>query len=125
MHTLLLALAFAANVTTPEPFTVRVAGHGPAMILVPGLSCPGEVWDSTVAHYQDRYEMHVLSIAGFAGVPRVPGAMLTPIREALAQYIRAHRLEKPVILGHSLGGFVALDLAAHHPDLPGPLVIVD
>jgi len=37
------------------------------MILIPGLSCPGDVWDETVAHYKDRYQMHVLSLAGFRG----------------------------------------------------------
>jgi pimeloyl-ACP methyl ester carboxylesterase len=95
------------------------------MILIPGPSCPGETWDSTVAHYQDRYQVHVLSLAGFAGLPRVPGPMLENVREGLAAYIRNNHLEKPVIVGHSLGGFVALDLAASYPNLTGRLVIVD
>jgi pimeloyl-ACP methyl ester carboxylesterase len=122
------AQAFQVKVTGPasaQPFQVKATGHGPAMILIPGLSCPGEVWDSTVAHYQDRYQIHVLSLAGFAGVPRVAGPLIENAREGLAAYIRTNHLEKPVIVGHSLGGFLALDLAASHPDLPGKLVIVD
>src|SRR5438270_4796831 len=95
------------------------------MILIPGLSCPGEVWDGTVAHYKDRYEMHVLSLAGVAGVPRVPAPFLATVREGVADYIRKNKLDHPVIVGHSLGGYLALDIAVHYPDLAGKLVIVD
>jgi pimeloyl-ACP methyl ester carboxylesterase len=95
------------------------------MILIPGLNCPGEVWDGTVAHYEDRYEKHVLSLAGFAGQARVPGPFLSPVREGIATYIREHKLDHPIVVGHSLGGYLALELAARYPDLPGRLVIVD
>jgi pimeloyl-ACP methyl ester carboxylesterase len=125
MKTLLLALTFTALLPAQAPFQAKVAGRGRAMILIPGLGCPGDVWDQTVAHYKDRYEMHVLSLAGFAGRPRVPGPFLEKVREGLAAYIREKKLSRAIIAGHSLGGFVALDLAAHYPDLPGKLVILD
>jgi pimeloyl-ACP methyl ester carboxylesterase len=125
MKTLTLTLALSAGLLAQPPFQVKTSGHGPAMILIPGLSCPGDVWDSTVARYQDRYQIHVLSIGGFAGVPRGPAPILEHVREGLAAYIREHHLDKPVIVGHSLGGFLALDLASKYPDLPGTLVIVD
>jgi pimeloyl-ACP methyl ester carboxylesterase len=47
------------------------------------------------------------------------------VRDAIAAYIRKNKLDHPVIIGHSLGGMMALDLAAHEPDLTGKLVIVD
>jgi len=108
-----------------EPFQVKVTGHGRPMILIPGLSSSGEVWDTTVARYKDRFECHVLTVAGFAGVPRVPAPMLDRVRDGLADYIRKQKLDHPVVIGHSLGGFLALSLAAKYPDLPGRLVIVD
>jgi pimeloyl-ACP methyl ester carboxylesterase len=126
MKTLLLTFALtAAALAQQSPFQVKVTGHGRPMILIPGLSSSGETWDTTVARYQDRFQCHVLTVAGFAGVPRIPAPMLDKVRDALADYIRAHHLDRPVVVGHSLGGFLALDLAAHYPDLPGRLVIVD
>jgi pimeloyl-ACP methyl ester carboxylesterase len=125
MKTLTLALATVCGLMAQAPFQVKVTGHGRPMILIPGLDCPGAVWDGTVDHYKDQFQMHVLSLAGFAGLPRVPGPFLERVREGLADYIRANRLDHPVIVGHSLGGFEALDLAVHYPDLPGDLVIVD
>lgn len=119
--------AAAAEAAPAEalPFGVRVAGHGPAMILIPGLGSSGDVWNTTVGHEQDRFTCHVIDLPGFAGRPRIPAPMLATVRDALAGYIRAHHLDHPVIVGHSLGGFLALDLARTHPDAVGKLVIVD
>ncbi len=125
MKLLMLSLAFAAASMAQQPFQVKVTGHGLPMILIPGLSSSGEVWDSTVARNKDRFECHVLTVAGFAGVPRVPAPMLDKVRDAIADYIRKQKLDRPVVVGHSLGGFLALSLAAKYPDLPGRLVIVD
>jgi N-formylmaleamate deformylase len=124
-----LLLMLPAAVSAQNAFQVKIAGHGQPMILIPGLASSGETWDSTVARYKDRYECHVLTVAGFAGVPRInstEGApMLDTVRDQLAAYIRDKKLVKPIIIGHSLGGYVTLDLASKYPDLPGKLIIVD
>jgi len=125
MKLLLVSLALTGGLMAQSPFQVKVTGHGQPMILIPGVSSSGETWDTTVARYRDRFECHVLTVAGFAGVPRVPVPILDRVRDGLADYIRANHLEKPIVVGHSLGGFIALDLAARYPGLPGKLVIVD
>jgi pimeloyl-ACP methyl ester carboxylesterase len=64
-------------------------------------------------------------LAVFAGEPRIEAPFLETVRKGLAKYIRKNKLDKPVIVGHSSGGFLALWLAEQEPDLAGPLVIVD
>jgi pimeloyl-ACP methyl ester carboxylesterase len=115
----------AGAINAQDAFRVKVTGHGKPMILIPGLSSSGEVWDTTVERYKDRFECHVLTLAGFAGVPRIEGPMLEKVREGIAEYVKKNKLVKPVIVGHSLGGTLALDLASRYPDLPGRIVIVD
>jgi pimeloyl-ACP methyl ester carboxylesterase len=44
---------------------------------------------------------------------------------AVADYSRRERLKMPTIIGHSLGGEVALMLGARYPDQVGRLLIVD
>lgn len=109
----------------PVSFRVQVSGHGRPMILIPGFASSGDTWKSTVARYQDRFECHVLTLAGFAGVPPIPQPLLAAVRTELPAYIDAHHLDHPVIVGHSLGGTLALAIAADHPDRIGPIVIVD
>lgn len=125
-YLLFLAATFSLTAAT---FQIEIAGvkGKPPMILIPGLASSGDVWKETVARYKDKYECHVLTLAGFAGVPidnKEPG-MLLRVRIELAAYIRDKKLEKPVIVGHSLGGFLALWLASAEPALTGDLVIVD
>jgi len=122
---LLAAQAVAATTAKPPSFHVEVTGHGKPMILIPGFASSGKTWDSTVAHFKDQYECHVLTLAGFAGEPRIEAPFLETVRNDLAAYIRANKMDKPVIVGHSLGGVLALWLAEKEPDLVGPLVIVD
>jgi N-formylmaleamate deformylase len=119
------AAMIAADDPRPASFRVEAHGHGRAMILIPGYASSGDTWKSTVAHFQDRYACHVLTLVGFAGVPPVETPLLARVRDDLATYIRQNQLEKPVIVGHSLGGTLALDLSARFPELVGPLVIVD
>ncbi|MEJ7604373.1 MAG: alpha/beta hydrolase [Kofleriaceae bacterium] len=109
----------------PKSFAVTVTGHGPPVILIPGLSSSGETWDSTVAHLRGRYTCHVLTLAGFAGVPPIAGPLLPAVRGELARYITERRLDRPVVIGHSLGGALALSFAAEQPTLVGRIVIVD
>lgn len=124
-----LAIACTAQATPAHPaFKVTVTGQGAPVILIPGLASSGEVWQGTVARLcgpgQQR-QCHVLTLAGFAGVAPVAGDLLAQAETQLAGYIRDRQLEKPAIIGHSLGGFLALKLAIDHPQQAGKLVIVD
>lgn len=108
-------------------FTVRVVGKGQPLLLIPGLTCPGAVWNETVARYQKQYQCHVVSLAGFGGAaaPASTNQLLLNVRDQLLAYIKTQKLNKPTIIGHSLGGFMGLWLSVTQPEAIGPLVIVD
>jgi N-formylmaleamate deformylase len=110
----------------PSTFCVRVKGTGAPMILLPELSVSGDVWDGIVSHFKDHYQCHVVELAGFAGQPPVEATpLLASIRDELAAYIRKRRLRRAVVIGHGLGGFIAMCLAADYPELVHRLVIID
>jgi pimeloyl-ACP methyl ester carboxylesterase len=106
-------------------FSVTRVGRGRPMILIPGLLSSGDAWSSTVDHFKDRYECHVLTLAGFAGQPAIPAPFLQTVRDDVVKYIAEKKLDRPVIVGHSLGGFLAYWIAATAPDRVGPVVAVD
>jgi len=123
MAGILLAAASAAQAATA--FKAEVTGTGQPIILIPGLASSGDVWQGTVKHLCGPRQCHVLTLAGFAGQPAIDGALLATAEKQIADYIDANKLDKPIIIGHSLGGFLGLKLAADHPDKVGKLVIVD
>jgi N-formylmaleamate deformylase len=128
---LVLTMSLVATAATAEPtaaFKVTKTGTGKAMILIPGLVSSGDVWSATVAHFKARYECHVLTLAGFAGQPPLSQgadapAFLDTVRREIVRYIQTERLDKPILVGHSLGGFLAFWIASTHP--VGPIVAVD
>jgi N-formylmaleamate deformylase len=108
------------------PLQVTVEGNGPPMLLIPGYLCPGEVWAETVRHYSDRYRCHVVTLPGFAGAPALAnGPYLPKFRDELIVYLRGHVKEPVVVVGHSMGGFLALWLAIAAPELVERVVVVD
>jgi len=123
---LIAALSATAEAQTPHSsFAVTVTGKGPAILLIPGLLSTGEVWDTTVARYQDRYTLHVLTLAGFGGPPPVGAPFLSRVRDEVITYLREQKLTRTIIVGHSLGGFLGFWIAATAPELVGGLVAVD
>ena len=119
-----LAEDSATKPATPA-FSVKVTGSGRPMILIPGMSCGGDVWNATVEHFKNQYECHVLTLAGFAGQPAIGTPFLPQVRTELQKYIEDKKLDHPVIIGHSLGGFLAYWIAATAPQKVGPVIAVD
>jgi N-formylmaleamate deformylase len=106
-------------------FAVSKTGQGSPLIFIPGLDCSGEVWKDAVAHFSSGHTCYVLTLPGFAGQPPISDSnILGAVVSQLADYVRENRIQKPVIIGHSLGGWVALAFGIARPDLAKGLVIV-
>lgn len=117
-----------AEASAPTRFTVTVEGEGPDVILIPGLMSSRAVWDEAVAGLGGRYRVHRVQVGGFAGEPargNAEGGILPGIVEELHAYIQSNRLQRPAIVGHSMGGLLALMLAQNHPADVGKAMIVD
>ncbi|WP_420479163.1 alpha/beta fold hydrolase [Brevundimonas sp. FT23028] len=110
-----------------DRLSVEVVGQGPDVILIPGFGCSREVWRAEAERLQATHRVHLVQLAGFAGEPWVhgDGPFIQPAVEELARYIRERGLERPAVVGHSLGGFSALMLAQREPSLIGKVMTVD
>lgn len=131
------ALALGACATVPvapsfssERIGVSVEGRGPDVILIPGLSSHPEIWDTTAAHLVGTgHRVHRVWVSGFAGRPSGANAVGEtvgqPVADEIARYIREQGLNRPAVIGHSMGGWMGMVLAARHPELVGRLMVVD
>jgi len=100
-------------------------GNGKPVIFLPGLGCKGSVWDNTVNKFSGSYCCYEISYAGFAGLPVKGGFSIEKITKDIMSLIRKEKLDHPVLIGHSLSGFIALKIASENPGVFSKLIIVD
>ena len=124
---LVFALFFISSfsITAQDnPFKVEVIGKGEPILLFPGFACTGDVWEATVAELSKDYECHVFTFAGFGDVPAIEKPWLPKIKDELVKYISSNKLDNAVLLGHSLGGALALWMATENSAFK-ELIIID
>ena len=98
---------------------------GAPLILIPGLASGPWVWQEAVRQLMGEYSVYVLTLPGFDGRPAVAGKGLEAARESLRELIVSRKLQRPVLIGHSLGGTMSLAYAAQHPDAVRGVVSLD
>jgi pimeloyl-ACP methyl ester carboxylesterase len=126
-----LALSAIEAVNAAVPFrvgtmTVQCYGdHGTSLVLIPGLASGGWVWDDVVGRLKKDHVIYVITLAGFDGTTPVQGKLLDLADDSLLELLRAQHLKRPVLIGHSLGGTLAIRFAEEHSDLISGVVALD
>ena len=127
--TTLLFSALYLNVfgqTKSYPFEVIKTGKGKqAIIFLPGFASSGDVWNETKSNFEKDFTCYTFTMAGFAGVKPQPNPSFTNWEIEIVNYIKANKIEKPIIVGHSMGGGLALAIASDYPELISRIVVVD
>ena len=110
---------------------IRVQMHGnagPVVVLIPGMSTPGAVWDDTVAALQGDHRLLVLTLRGFDGergtANESEGAIDGVVADLSAE-LAGRGIGQATIVGHSLGGLIAMKFALAHTGQAKNLVILD
>ena len=117
----------AARAFTSNDISVVTRGSGPDVILIHGLAGHTGVWTEPAQALDDRYRLHLVQIHGFGGVARTSSDSLVtaPVAREVARYVRETGLKRPALIGHSMGGTIAMMVAAHNPGLVGRVMVVD
>jgi len=127
---------YAANLlgdTTPDVSTPRFAVEnrgvptGRPIMFIPGLATPGTVWDATAENFIDYSDIHIVTLAGFGELPAADpiGPFIELAVTALTDYLDDTQLRDAVLVGHSIGAQIALQLAAARPDVVSQVLVVD
>lgn len=102
-------------------------GKGPALLMIHGLSgCGRNLTHSLAPRLREQFRVITLDRPGSGYSTRAKGAAADLPAQAslIAKFIRSLDLGQPLVLGHSLGGAVALALAQDHPQAVSGLVLV-
>jgi pimeloyl-ACP methyl ester carboxylesterase len=108
------------------PLTVHyeVTGQGPAVVLIHGLSGSGRWWVYNVPALARHYQVYNVDLVGF-GRSRGQRLVLQEAGRWLKEWLGAVGITKADLVGHSMGGYIATELAASDPQMVRRLVLVD
>ncbi|HEY4103797.1 MAG TPA: alpha/beta fold hydrolase [Polyangiaceae bacterium] len=105
------------------------AGSGPPVILIHGLFVDHTSWDLVMPELSDAFRVVALDLPGFGASEKPPPSRfpygIDAFAEAIADLYAGLELGPAMVVGHALGGAIALTLAARHPELVSRLALID
>ncbi len=135
LFTLLVDPALAVVPPAPPPAVatfdvgsihVTQYGSGPqSLIFIPGLTCGPWEWFGQIAHFAPSYTIYALTLPGFDGRPPIAPPLFKTVSSDFWKLLAERHIDKPVVIGHSLGGTLGLMLATQHPELLRGVVALD
>jgi pimeloyl-ACP methyl ester carboxylesterase len=106
-----------------ETFTIgslhvqKYGSGAQTLILIPGLGCGPWVWNGTIAHFAPNYTIYALTLPGFDGNPyTAKPSLFDAFANDFWALLASRTIDRPVLVGHSLGGTLGLYLAEQHAD---------
>jgi pimeloyl-ACP methyl ester carboxylesterase len=103
----------------------RVMGGGPPVLLVHGWLSSSRVWEQLAGRLAQRFTVYTLDLSGFGESDKpLSGYGVRNGSRLLYAFCAHFGLTRTNVVGHDLGGNMAVKLAADHPDLVGRLVLV-
>jgi pimeloyl-ACP methyl ester carboxylesterase len=103
----------------------QVAGAGQPLVLIHGLSGSSRWWSRNIEALARHFRLYVVDLVGFGASRNGHPFVLAEAAGYLARWLRLLGIEQAAVVGHSMGGFIAADLAAEQPELVERLVLVD
>lgn len=101
--------------------------HAPAVVLLHGWASSQRMWDSAQGHLADRYRCVALDLPGHGSSGKPPWTWYTipHFADVVAAFLGAMGLDRPALVGHSMGGTIALELATRPAPALASLVAVN
>jgi pimeloyl-ACP methyl ester carboxylesterase len=106
----------------------QVLGIGPPLILIHGLAGSGRWWSKNIAAFSRHFRVYVVDLVGFGHSHSgryEQGFSLGDAADVLIRFMDRVAIRRSSVVGHSMGGHIALVLAADTPDRIDRLVLVD
>src|SRR5436190_21281962 len=95
----------------------RIIGNGDPVILIHGFGEDGDIWEKQIEFLQDHFQLIIPDLPG-SGKSEMIGDMSIEGMSELIKYILAEeKVERCIMIGHSMGGYISLAFAEKYPDL--------
>jgi pimeloyl-ACP methyl ester carboxylesterase len=107
---------------SPLFFTER--GSGPTVLMLHGFPMHQEVWNNFAEKLSGSFHVITVDLPGFGKSALLPqGFTIQQVAETLIDWMHGHKIKSACLIGHSLGGYVALEMVKKDPSLFSSLVL--
>jgi pimeloyl-ACP methyl ester carboxylesterase len=100
-------------------------GYGEPLVLIHGLGGSCRWWERNTDALAKHFQVHVIDLMGCGKSATQGKFVLQEAAQHVKHWMETHRIRRAHVVGHSMGGFVAAELAADYPDMVEKLVLVD
>lgn len=97
----------------------------PPLVIIHGLLGSSRNWQTVGKALSDQFEVFAVDLRNHGDSPHGNGMDFDTLSADLETFVRARGLQSFHLMGHSLGGKVAMHYAVHHPDQVESLIVVD
>ena len=104
---------------------IRAGVSGPPVVLLHGWGAFKELWWSTLLALAPYAQAYAPDMPGHGDSPLHGSASMCQVAERIARFCAALEHNRIMLVGHSMGGNIALEIALERPDLVERLVLVD
>lgn len=103
----------------------RELGHGQPLIILHGLMGSSDNWLTQAKMLADHYHIYMVDQRNHGKSPHSDEFDYKVLAADIKEFIVEHALQKPIVLGHSMGGKAAMNFAVVNPTLLDKLIVVD
>ena len=123
----LAAVVTAAFAAGPKPSlqTTEMGTGGATMVLVHGMGGTRTDWLPLLKRLKDRYKLVMVELPGHGSSPLPEPFSLEAAADQLDSVLALQKPESTIVVGHGLGGMLALKAMARHPGRARGLVLID
>ena len=106
-------------------YSRKVGENGPVFVVLHGLFGSGKNWRSFAGSLEDDFQVWTLDARNHGDSPHADSMSYQQMAEDVARFFAENELENVILLGHSMGGKTAMQLALQFPDRIAALIVVD
>jgi pimeloyl-ACP methyl ester carboxylesterase len=103
----------------------RHYGEGQPVIIIHGLFGISDNWVTIGRRLAEKFEVYILDQRNHGQSPHSETFNYYALVDDLFEFIEDHQIINPVLIGHSMGGKVAINFALEHPHRVDMLIVVD
>lgn len=98
---------------------------GSNLIILHGLLGSLDNWQTIAKHFSDRFQVYIIDQRNHGRSPHTDEMSYELLADDIYEFCRQHHIAKTIVVGHSMGGKVAMCLALQYPELIEKLIVVD